>query len=135
MKTWLEKCLIHCFFLFKMTWQKMEIRIDAHLIRIAFYLCVRRNGETDSMAETDFITFETEEGEKIPFYVIEETMVAGVNYLLVSGSEDEETEAYIMREVTTKDDEAVYEMVEDEGQLEALSKVFSELLDDVDIEM
>ena len=123
MKTWLEKCLIHCFFLFKMTWQKMEIRIDAHLIRIAFYLCVRRNGETDSMAETDFITFETEEGEKIPFYVIEETMVAGVNYLLV------------MREVTTKDDEAVYEMVEDEGQLEALSKVFSELLDDVDIEM
>ena len=127
MKTWLEKCLIHCFFLFKMTWQKMEIRIDAHLIRIAFYLCVRRNGETDSMAETDFITFETEEGEKIPFYVIEETMVAD--------SEDEETEAYIKREVTTKDDEAVYEMVEDEGQLEALSKVFSELLDDVDIEM
>ena len=113
----------------------MEIRIDAHLIRIAFYLCVRRNGETDSMAETDFITFETEEGEKIPFYVIEETMVAGVNYLLVSDSEDEETEAYIMREVTTKDDEAVYEMVEDEGQLEALSKVFSELLNDVDIEM
>ena len=50
-------------------------------------------------------------------------------------SEDEESEAYIMREVTTKDDEAVYEMVEDEGQLEALSKVFSELLDDVDIEM
>lgn len=135
MKTWLEKCLIHCFFLFEMTWQKMEIRIDAHLIRIAFYLCVRRNGETDSMAETDFITFETEKGEKIPFYVIEETMVAGVNYLLVSDSEDEETEAYIMREVTTKDDEAVYEMVEDEGQLEALSKVFSELLDDVDIEM
>ena len=61
--------------------------------------------------------------------------VAGVNYLLVSDSEDEETEAYIMREVTKKDDEAVYEMVEDEGQLEALSKVFSELLDDVDIEM
>ena len=67
------------------------------------------------------LPFETEEGEKIPFYVIEETMVAGVNYLLVSDSEDEETEAYIMREVTTKDDEAVYEMVEDEGQLEALS--------------
>lgn len=84
---------------------------------------------------TDYIEFETEEGEKIPFYVIEQTMVAGTNYLLVSDSEEDEADAYIMREVMDENDQKIYEMVEDETQLEALSKVFSELLEDVDIEM
>lgn len=88
------------------------------------------------MAElTDYIEFETEEGDKIPFYVIEQTMVAGVNYLLVADSEEDEADAYIMREMQGDNDQTIYEIVEDETQLEALSKVFSELLEDVDIEM
>ena len=32
-------------------------------------------------------------------------------------------------------EEAVYDVVEDEEQLEALSKVFTELVDDLDIEL
>lgn len=82
-----------------------------------------------------YIDFVTDEGEKVPFVVVEETMVAGTNYLLVADGEEDQAEAYIMREVTDQGEEKVYEMVEDEEELEALSKVFEELLDDVDIEM
>lgn len=82
----------------------------------------------------DSIIFENEEGEDVPFFVIEQTMLAGVNYLLVAESEEDEAEAYILREIQEEENQTVYEMVEEEEELEALSKVFSELLDDVEIE-
>lgn len=82
----------------------------------------------------DSIIFENEEGEDVPFFVIEQTMLAGVNYLLVAESEEDEAEAYILREIQEEENHTVYEMVEEEDELEALSKVFSELLDDVEIE-
>lgn len=84
------------------------------------------------------IMFTTEEGEQIPFYVIEQTTIAGKNYLLVTDSEEDEAqeaEAYIMREITDDDSQIVYELVEDDHELSAISKVFEELLDDIDIEM
>ena len=40
-----------------------------------------------------------------------------------------------LQEISDQDDQTIYEFVEDEAQLEALSKVFEELLDDVDIQM
>ena len=45
------------------------------------------------------LEFIDENGEKTQFYVIEETRINGINYLLVSESdnEDEEAEAYILR--------------------------------------
>lgn len=82
----------------------------------------------------DSIIFENEEGEDVPFFVIEQTMLAGVNYLLVAESDEDEAEAYILREIQEEENQTVYEMVEEEDELEALSKVFSELLDDVEIE-
>ena len=83
------------------------------------------------------INFITDEGEKIPFYIIEQTTLAGKNFLLVTDSDEDEEEAevYIMQEINDQEDQTVYEFVEDEEQLEALSKVFAELLDDVDIQM
>ena len=83
----------------------------------------------------DYIEFETEDGEKIPFFVLEETMLGGVNYLLVTDSEEEEAQAYIMREVNDEENQKVYEMVEEDAELEAVSKIFSELLDDVEFEL
>lgn len=85
----------------------------------------------------DCIEFETEDGEKVSLFVLEQTRLSGVNYLLVADSEEDEDEAdaYIMREVTGNENESVYEMVEDDAELEALSKVFSELLDDVELEI
>ena len=83
------------------------------------------------------INFITDEGEEIPFYIIEQTTLAGKDFLLVTDSDTDgdEAEVYIMQEISDQDDQTVYEFVEDEAQLEALSKVFAELLDDVDIQM
>jgi hypothetical protein len=83
------------------------------------------------------IIFAGVDGEKIPFYVIEQTTLAGDNYLLVTDSEadEDEADAYIMREIRDEDEQLLYELVEDEEQLEALSKVFVELLEDVDIQL
>ncbi len=81
------------------------------------------------------IVFETEDGEVL-FYVIEETRVNGTNYLLVTDSEEDEADCYILKDTSLPEDrEAVYEMVEDEEILAALQKIFAELLDDTDIEM
>ena len=70
----------------------------------------------------------TDEGEEIPFYIIEQTTLAGKDFLLVTDSDTDEDEAevYIMQEISDQDDQTVYEFVEDEAQLEALSKVFAE---------
>ena len=83
------------------------------------------------------INFITDEGEEIPFYIIEQTTLAGKDFLLVTDSDTDEDEAevYIMQEISDQEDQTVYEFVEAEAQLEALSKVFAELLDDVDIQM
>ena len=48
------------------------------------------------------LEFIDENGEKTQFYVIEETRINGINYLLVSESdnEDEEAEAYILKDTS-----------------------------------
>lgn len=82
------------------------------------------------------IIFMTEDGEEIAFYVVEQTTLAGENYLLVADSEEEEANAFILKEVKADNEEdIIYDEVEDEQLLEALSKIFEELLDDIDIEM
>ncbi len=79
------------------------------------------------------IVFETEDGEVL-FYVLEETRVAGVHYILVTDSEEEEADCYILKDVSKESDpEAVYEMVEDDETLNALSPVFAELLENTKI--
>lgn len=85
--------------------------------------------------KTEYIPFETEDGETVPFYVLEETMINGRNYLLVTDSEEDEAEAYIMRKVTDEENQIVYEMIEEDTELEAVSRIFSELLDDVEFEL
>ena len=58
-------------------------------------------------------------------------------YLLVSDSLDDEATAYIFKDVSAEESqEACYEMVEDEDELQAVFKVFEQMLDDdVDLEM
>jgi hypothetical protein len=76
-----------------------------------------------------------EDGEQIELYVLEETKIEGKTYLLVTESEDDEAEAYILRDDSSDNDtDAMYEFVDDENELDALAKVFSELIDeDTDI--
>ena len=69
------------------------------------------------------------------FFVLEETKINGAAYILVSDSEDDDGECLILKEVEEESQpESVYEIVEDETELAAVSKVFEELLEDVIIE-
>ncbi len=72
------------------------------------------------------------EGQEVDFYVLEQTRIAGRDYLLVTDAEDGDGDAYILEDIS-KDGEsdALYEFVEDDEQLEALSKVFTQMLDDI----
>ena len=82
------------------------------------------------------IKFQLEDGTVAEFYVEEQTRIGGTAYLLVSDSMDDEATAYIFKDVSKDDSqEACYEMVENEDELQAVFKVFEQMLDDVDLEM
>ena len=82
------------------------------------------------------IKFMSEEmNEEVDFYVLEQTKVGGVSYILVTDSEDDDAECLILKETSgEKQSESVYEIVEDDVELSAVLKVFEELLEDVEIE-
>lgn len=82
------------------------------------------------------LSFILEDGKEVELFVIEQTMIHGINYILVTDSDKEEGEsdAFILKEEVIDGDEIVYDAVEDDAELEAISKVFAELLDDISIE-
>ena len=81
------------------------------------------------------ITFVPEGGEAVAFYVLEQTSIGGVNYILVTdAAEEEDGEAYILKAAPSTDsDEQVYSMVEDDEELAAVAGVFETMLDDIDL--
>lgn len=84
------------------------------------------------------ITLHTEDGEELHFFVEEQTRVGGTNYLLVSEESvgNREAEAYILKDISPEQSlEACYVFVEDEDELEAVSSVFQQMLEDTDLQM
>ena len=81
------------------------------------------------------ITFVPDGEEAVDFYVLEQTTITGVNYILVTDAEeDEEGEAYILKDISDSDaEERVYVMVEDDNEFDAVSAVFENMLDDIDL--
>ncbi|MGN0308118.1 MAG: DUF1292 domain-containing protein [Lachnospiraceae bacterium] len=78
------------------------------------------------------ITFCPDGDEPVDFYVLEQTRVAGVNYLLVTDCEDGDGEALILEDLAEPEDtESIYTIVSDETRLEALAGIFEDLLEDV----
>ena len=73
------------------------------------------------------ITFVPDGEEAVDFYVLEQTTIGGVNYILVTDAEeDEEGEAYILKDISEADaEERVYSMVEDDTEFDAVSAVIS----------
>ena len=81
------------------------------------------------------IKFAGNNGDSIDFYVIEKTTLGGVDYMLVTESESEDADAYVLKDVSqTEDAEGIYEIVDDEDELQAIGQVFQSLLDDIDIQ-
>ena len=70
------------------------------------------------------------------FFVLEQTKINGATYILVTDSEEDDAECLILKETGLEEQtDKMYEIVEDDTELLAVSKVFEELLEDVSIEM
>lgn len=91
--------------------------------------------------ELETIVINFEDGEEGEFYVLEETELMGIKYYLVVAAEEfdanDEIECLILKENMNESDEeyGMYSFVEDEKELESLSKIFDELLEDNDMEV
>ena len=83
------------------------------------------------------IKFMFDNGEQsVEFFVLEETKINGVSYILVTDSEDEDGECMILKDTSAPEEkESVYQVVDDDVELGAVSNVFGELLEDIEIEM
>lgn len=80
------------------------------------------------------ITFITDDNEEVIFEVIEQTRLAGVDYLLVSTRDGDEEEALILKDVSKDTElEAIYDIVDDELELAMAAEIFKELLDDLEL--
>lgn len=81
------------------------------------------------------IVFESEDGD-VEFFVLEQTMLGGVNYILVTDDlESEEGSFLILKEESGEGDFVSYDILEDEKELNAVIPIFDELLDDFDLEV
>lgn len=83
----------------------------------------------------DKIVFQPEEEEAaVEFYVLEQTRIGGIDYILVTDTEDGDGEALILRDVSASGEtEALYEIVTEEKELRAVAAVFESMLEDIDL--
>ena len=97
--------------------------------------------EDEELRTIDFVD---EDGEDKELIVLCQTKLAGVNYLLVSDAEIEDLEdddatvdVFIIKEESVSEDgeDVIYKVVEDEKEILTVSKVFEEMMDDVDFEI
>ncbi len=84
----------------------------------------------------DKILFSPDGGEAVEFYCLEQTVIGARTYLLVTDEEDGDSEALILRDDSDiKDEEAVYVIVDDDRELEAVAGVFRKLLSEDGIDL
>lgn len=87
------------------------------------------------MEENGLIMLTADDGSEEAFFVLEKAELAGVTYLLVTDSVEEEgAEALILKE-TEEDKIMTYDVVEEENELKIISKYFEELLEDVELRL
>ena len=80
------------------------------------------------------IVFQTETEESVEFYVLEQTRIGGIDYILVTDSKEDDAEALILRDMSQPGEEqALYEIVTDDEELNAVAAVFENMLDDIEL--
>lgn len=85
---------------------------------------------------TEKLIFEGETGEELELFILEGTRIGGVDYILATDVESGDGDCYILKDKSdSAEATAVYEMVDDENEMDYLLSVFAELLDDVDLEL
>lgn len=87
------------------------------------------------MTKFEKITFRPDGEEPVDFYVLEQTRIGGINYILVTDAESGDGEALIMKD-TSKDgeEEGVFVIVSDDDELAAVAGVFENMLEDVELQ-
>ena len=81
------------------------------------------------------IVFTPDDGGSVEFYVLEQTTIAGRNYILVTDTEEGDGEALILKDTASPEDsESVYEIVTEDEELSAVAEMFEKILDDVELE-
>ncbi|WP_026506482.1 DUF1292 domain-containing protein [Butyrivibrio sp. MC2013] len=84
------------------------------------------------------ITLSPDGGKAVDFYALEQTVIGGKTYLLVSESMDGDADALILRDDSSAEDtDALYTIVDDDRELGAVGQIFAKLLSEegIDIEM
>lgn len=80
------------------------------------------------------IVFQTEAEESVEFYVLEQTRIGGIDYILVTDKQEDDAEALILRDMSQPgEEEALYEIVTDDEELSAVAAVFENMLDDIEL--
>ena len=81
------------------------------------------------------IKFMLDTKESVEFYVLEQTKLGGISYILVTDTEEGDGEALILKETAENSDrkESIYEIVSDDTELSAVAAVFENLLEDIDL--
>ena len=78
------------------------------------------------------IVFNPAGEEPVEFYVLEQTRIGGIDYILVTDTEEDDGEALILRDTSKEGEtEALYEIVTEDEELNAVAAVFENMLDDV----
>ena len=86
------------------------------------------------MSKLEKITFLPEGEEPVEFYVLDQTRIGGHNYILVTDVEEGDGDALILKDMSQDgEEESIYDVVSDDEELEAVSGVFADMLEDVDL--
>ena len=79
--------------------------------------------------EFEVVTMIDEDGDEIEFSIIDHVASGGERYLLVvetSQMDEEESEAFILKEESINTDDVTYAMVEDEAEFDRITAVFAQ---------
>ena len=80
------------------------------------------------------VTFQRNEKETVEYYILEQTRISGVNYLLVTDTKEGDGEAVILKEISEAEDEiGGYTDDLTEEEFEAVVPIFENLLEDIDL--
>ena len=86
------------------------------------------------MSKLEKITLRRGGEEPVEFYVLEQTRIGGHNYILVTDVEEGDGDALILKDMSKDgEEESIYDVVSDDEELEAVSGVFADMLEDIDL--
>ncbi len=84
------------------------------------------------MAKLEKITFNPDGEDPVDFFVLEQTVIGGNSYVLVTDFEEGDGEALILKDISGDgEEESVFTIVSDDEELAAVAGVFENMLEDV----